>query len=350
MYAPDINLVDTGSDEYQRNYQHFQHEVIVEDFFTFATKLGKYNYARWCAWGYEPDTWSEEKWKRISCWKKSFDCGWVIKAYGFVKWIIPKEDIWHINSTLLYDMAIPMAPQLVERWDYTSRQLVSGSWIASTHGAFVTRPLSWNVIWIFDWLGWRFKERKLIVHCNDRSCMYNTNGGHYRIKFSTNPLYELAMSWGIEVQPFQQDTWTNITGAVQPAPTCVSNPDNPLWFHITIDGYAYDSIANKAVNRWYVRNHDVDMIVTYLCEHWGFNPKVKSLTNDSWICQLHYNKTNAYWIDNPLRETLDFQMQACLDKWNLVVDKNLRACYKNRKPFLNKINFLSWGFRSISDK
>ena len=45
MFTPGVN-VDTGSDEYQRNYIEYQRQIIVEDYFTFATELGNYNYAR----------------------------------------------------------------------------------------------------------------------------------------------------------------------------------------------------------------------------------------------------------------------------------------------------------------
>jgi hypothetical protein len=339
--SPITGDINTGDIHLQE-----QQQVIIEDYFTFATKLGNYNYARWCAWGYEPKTWSEENQKRVGCSKKSFDCWWVIKAYGFIKWIFTKKEIWHLNSEALYKLAKPVAPAAAQRWDYTFRTLVWWSGAASTHWAFVYTPLSWNKIAIFDWLDWKFKSRELIVRCNKFYCTYNTDKWRYKIKFSTNPLVEVATSWNIEVFPFV--TTTPTTGKVQASQNlCVSNPK---WYHITLDWYAYDSVANDTINRWYVRNRSIDMIATYLCEHWGFDPKVKSLTNDSWICQLHYNKTNAYWIDNPLWKTLDFQKQACLDKRNLVQDKNLWSCYKKRASFIKKINYLTWWFRDINSK
>lgn len=87
------------------------------------------------------------------------------------------------------------------------------------------------------------------------------------------------MTKGITVDPFvtsgdnQQDTGTQYQ-------MCMVDPNNPLGYYIIIDGYPYDSLANRTANRWYVRNHSKDMIATYLCENGGFNPDAKSQTND----------------------------------------------------------------------
>ena len=355
-YTPNVN-VDTGSDEYQRNYIEVQHQIIVEDFFTFATALGKYNYARGCAWGYGPDVWNADKQKRINCWKKSFDCWWVIKAFAAIKGIFTKKEVGRNNSATLYDMGQPIAPEMAQRGDYTFRQLVSWSGLASTHGAVVVDALSWGRITIFDWLKGKFEERDLVLHCSKTSCIYNTNNGKYRIKFSTNPLYEVAMEKWVTVEPFVQTTGTtadiaSVTGAVSTYGICVADDSNPLGYRITIDWYAYDSIANRTANRWYVRNHSKDMIATYLCENWGFKADAESQTRDSWLCQLNrWVSSNMYWINNPKRKEFDFQRQTCLDKRNLVQDHNaIRACYKTRKIQMARIKDMSWAFRWISDE
>jgi hypothetical protein len=88
------------------------------------------------------------------------------------------------------------------------------------------------------------------------------------------------------------------------------------------------------------------MIWTYLCENWGFNPSSVSHTNDYWLCQLSY-RYNKQLIDNPLRETFDFQKQACLDKWNNVANKNLRVCYAKRASYKTKIVDMTWAFRTV---
>ena len=208
MFAPGVN-VDTGSDEYQRNYIEYQRQIIVEDYFTFATELGNYNYVRWCAWGYWPDRRDTVNQKWVRCSKKSFDCGGVIKAYGFIKWILDRREVGHNNSRTLYDFGQPISPEMAQRWDYTYWELVAGSGLAATHGAFVSEPLlSWYIT-IFDGLGWKFHDRELRLWCDKYYCTYNTTNGKYRIKFSTNPLYEIAMTKWVEVQPFEpkEITW-----------------------------------------------------------------------------------------------------------------------------------------------
>ena len=351
MYTPNVN-VDTGSDEYQRNYIEVQKQIITEDFFTFATALGKYNYARGCAWGYGPDTWDATKQKRNHCSKKSFDCWGVIKAFAAIKGIFTKAEVGRNNSATLYKMGQPIAPEMAQRGDYTFWQLVSWSWLATTHGAMVVDQLSWGRITIFDGLWGKFEERDLILHCNKTSCMYNTNNGHYKIRFSTNPLYEVAMEKWVTVEPFvttgEKADIASVTGATSTYQMCVVNPNNPLGYYITIDGYAYDSEANRITNRWYVRNHSKDMIATMLVENGWFNPNAKSHTNDFGLCQLSY-RYNADTINSPERKTLTWQMQICLDERNMTPNKNRRVGFWKRKMQLTRIKEMTWWFRSLND-
>lgn len=359
-YAPHLNdwtwLVDTWSIEYQMNYQHFQREVIVEDFFTFAESLWNYNYARGCAWWYWPDRWDAEKQKQVRCSKKSFDCWWVIKAFWFIKWILDRREVWRNNTKTLYNFWRPISPYMAQRWDYTYWELVKWTWLATTHWAFVREELSWNILKIYDWLWWQFNERELILHCWEDSCLYNTNNWRYKIYFSTNPLWEISQNKWIEVQPFNE-TWHYSTWSVKEYWVCEVNPNNPLGFHIVISWYNYDSLANRIANRWYVRNKDKDMIRTYLCENGWFDPDAASQTNDSWLCQLNNHKWNYFWIKDPRRNSndptiqLDFQKQACLDKRNLVQDpKKIWTCARMIESLPDPIIELSWWFRSIEDK
>ena len=350
-YVPNVN-VDTWSDEYQINYQEVQRQIISEDFFTFATALGNYTYARGCAWWYGPDHRDAANQKRNHCSRKAFDCAGVIKAYGFVKWILTREEIGRNNSATLYDFGQPIAPELAQRWDYTFRQLINGSGAASTHGAFVFSPLSGWVMEIFDGINGRFHDRQLILHCNDSYCKYNTDDGVYKIKFATNPLVEIAAEKWITVDAFVQTGTADVTtwhSQVVQYQMCMVDDKNPLGFNITLTWYPYDSEANRIVNRWYIRNHDKDMIATYLCENWGFNPNAVSQTNDHGLCQLNYTYNKGLidwenWLD------IDFQKQACLDKWNEADNKNIWTCYKSRKYYAKHIIDMTWGFWSINDK
>jgi len=333
-------------DEIERNYLAEQKEIIINDYFLFATKIWKINYARWCAGWYERATRSEEKQEYISCWKKSFDCGWAMKAYLKAKGIF--DDIGWLNSQKLYELGTPKDPRMAERWDFMYRRwfgdVASGN--MSTHFAMVAEDYSgWNEMWIYDNVvpGWvdRYNKRLIRVSCNSKYCSYM---GKYRLYIATNGAREVASKAGIEVLPWIDTTPVDTWSLMSVSP--ITNPANPLGFHITIDWYAYDSEANRIANRWYVRNHSEDMIGTYLCENWGFNPKSVSHTNDYWLCQLSY-RYNKELIDNPLWETLPFQKQACLDKWNNVADKDLRVCYDKRKSYMEKIIPMTWGFRTV---
>ena len=325
-------------DEIERNYQAEQKDIIINDYFLFADKIGKIRYARWCAGWYE-------EWGKCS--KKSFDCWWAMKAYIKAKGIL--DDIGWLNSSSLYDLGTPKDPRTAERGDYMYRksfgEVVSGN--MSTHFSVVAEDYSGGRdMWIYDNVipGWADRYNKRLIHlsCNSRSCSHL---GKYKIYISTNGGREVASKAGTEVKPWiDTDPDPVVTGAVMMS---VVNPQNPLWFYITIDGYAYDSEANRIVNRWYVRNHSKDMVGTYLCENWGFNPNAVSHTNDYGLCQLSY-AYNKELIDNPLRETLAFQKQACLDKWNRVVDKDIRVCYDKRKLYMKKIKDVEGWFRDIN--
>jgi len=370
-YAPDIQHgtgeIDTWSIEYQMNYQYFQKQVVIEDFFSFADSLGRYNYARWCAGWYGPDRRDQEKQKFVRCSKKSFDCWGVIKAYWFIKWILTRQEVGRNNTKTLYEFWKPIEPMMAERWDFTYWELIQWSWLATTHWAFVWEWLSWNTLKIYDGLGWEFNERELILHCSEKSCIYNTNNWKYKIWFSTNPLWEISQNKGIEIQPFiltgseakYIKTWENLFTSwdIKTYWICEINPENPLGFWITIKWYDYDSLANRTANRWYVRNKDKNMIRTYLCENGWFDPDAASQTDDSWLCQLNNHRWNYFWIKDPKRNSKDpiiqfeFQKQACLDKWNLVSEpKKIWTCARNLDKLPDPIIEMTWWFWTVNDK
>lgn len=94
--------------------------------------------------------------------------------------------------------------------------------------------------------------------------------------------------------------------------------NNCYWFTIGISGFPYDSDANRVANYRYDQSSwNIDMIATFMAEGM-FNKDAISKTKDYWICQLHYNKTNAKWIDDERRSDIMYQAEVCLDKWNAV--------------------------------
>lgn len=94
--------------------------------------------------------------------------------------------------------------------------------------------------------------------------------------------------------------------------------NNCYWFTIGIVWFPYDSDANRVANYRYDQSSwNIDMIATFMAE-WMFNKDSISKTKDYWICQLHYNKTNAKWIDDERWSDIMYQAEVCLDKWNAV--------------------------------
>lgn len=91
---------------------------------------------------------------------------------------------------------------------------------------------------------------------------------------------------------------------------------NPYWYTIWVAGYPYDSLANEIVNYWYDQsNWDIDMILTFIAENGWFDATKVSKTNDYWLCQLHYNRTNAKRINDERWSDPIYQAEVCVDKW-----------------------------------
>lgn len=114
-------------------------------------------------------------------------------------------------------------------------------------------------------------------------------------------------------------------------------------YTIWVVWFPEDSLANEIVNYWYDQsNGNLDMIATFMAENWNFDPQKKSRTNDYWICQLHYNKTNARWIDDPRWSDPMYQAEVCLDKWNAVPNPS-KVWYgrKNREKMKQRIYFFN---------
>ena len=324
-------------DEFEQNHQEEQKQIIINDYFLFADKLGKITYARWCAGKYGMGTQDPTQWKYNYCSPKSFDCGWAMKAYLVAKWIQTKQDISHMNSQTLYELGTPKDPRTAEKWDFMYRRwygdVDSGN--QSTHFAVVYSGYDGNSMWIYDnivpWGQDQYNPHKIKLTCDSTMCHYL---GKYRIYVATNWAIELANKLWIEVQP-------RIDTTPEEKPMSIIDKDNPLGYKITIKWYPYDSIANQ-VSNWRYDNSswDVDMISTRLCENGWFNPNSVSQTNDHWLCQLNYNKTNSKRIDDTERLNIDFQKVACLAKRNAVQNKNLWACYSKREKYKERIVYM----------
>ena len=117
---------------------------------------------------------------------------------------------------------------------------------------------------------------------------------------------------------------------------------NPLGYIISIEWFPYDSDANKVANYWYKNSSwNLDMIATFMAEAM-FNKDAHSHTNDYWICQLQYNRTNKVWIDDPRWSDIMYQAQICLEKWNAVPQPSkLWYGWNRREEMKSKILFIN---------
>ena len=109
------------------------------------------------------------------------------------------------------------------------------------------------------------------------------------------------------------------------------DPENPLNYAITIDGFDYYSDANRRANlRYEWTSGDLAIVETFMQEAM-FNKDAVWKYEEKWLCQLLPNKTNNVWLNDPRRNDWDFQAKVCLDKWNAVKDKSkIRYAYKVR--------------------
>lgn len=118
-------------------------------------------------------------------------------------------------------------------------------------------------------------------------------------------------------------------------------------YTIWVVGYPEDSLANEIVNyRRDQSNGDMDMILTFIAENWAFDHTKVSKTNDRWLCQLHWNKTNRKWIEDERWSDPMYQAEVCVDKWLAVPNPSkvrygwkVRNRYKDRIYFFNDIKW-----------
>lgn len=119
------------------------------------------------------------------------------------------------------------------------------------------------------------------------------------------------------------------------------NPENPLNYSITIDGFDYYSDANRWANLWFDwTSGDVAIVETFMQEAM-FNKDAVWKAGEKWLCQLLPNKTNNVRLNDPRRSSGDYQAKICLDKRNAVKDKSkIWSAYKVRHKQSNKIKFV----------
>lgn len=113
-------------------------------------------------------------------------------------------------------------------------------------------------------------------------------------------------------------------------------------YRILIDWFPYDSDANKVANYWYEQSSwNLDMIATFIAENGWFDKLRVSKTNDYWLCQLHYNRTNAVRIDDPRWiEDIMFQAEVCMNKRNAVPNPaKVWYGWKNKEKTKQRIIF-----------
>lgn len=119
------------------------------------------------------------------------------------------------------------------------------------------------------------------------------------------------------------------------------NPENPLNYSITIDGFDYYSDANRRANlRYEWTSGDIAIVETFMQEAM-FNKDAVWRYGEKWLCQLLPNKTNNVRINDPRWSSGDYQAKVCLDKRNAVKDKSkIRSAYKVRYKQTHKIKFV----------
>ena len=119
------------------------------------------------------------------------------------------------------------------------------------------------------------------------------------------------------------------------------DPENPLNYSITIDGFDYYSDANRRANlRFEWTSGDVAIVETFMQEAM-FNKNAVWSRGEKWLCQLLPNKTNNVRLNDPRWNDWDFQAQICLEKRNAVKDKSkIWSAYKIRHRQSWKIKFV----------
>jgi len=117
--------------------------------------------------------------------------------------------------------------------------------------------------------------------------------------------------------------------------------DNPLQFSVTIDWYAYDSIANRIAS---YRNDNLtgwaeDMIATMYGES-ALNPERVARNWDSWVCQRSPIRHSEF-INSAEFNDYTVQAKACLEKRVALKYEykisNYRKAYSKRNRYKDKI-------------
>ena len=117
--------------------------------------------------------------------------------------------------------------------------------------------------------------------------------------------------------------------------------ENPQHYEIIIDGFPYNSDANRRANyRYKWTNRNIDIVATFMQEAM-FDKNAIWSSGEKGLCQLLPNKTNNVWLKNENRSNGDYQAKICLEKRNAVEDKNkIWSAYKYRERQVDKIKII----------
>ncbi len=315
----------------QTKYLAEQEQIIIEDYFTFASKIGKIIYARWCAGGYEPSSWSDSKQKYVNCYKKSFDCGGVMKAYLYVKWLISKAEMVYYNSETMYQLGLSKNPKTAKRGDFMYRRWYNdvSSGNMSTHFSVVSRDYTWGgTMWIYDnvvpWWTNQFHERAIQLYCNTIMCHHL---GKYRIYIASNGAYSLARQRQIEVTP-----WISTS----PGSGEVLMSKHPPTISLKNATIQQDKVLQYM---WKITSGTKDGLDFILTMYWEskFNPHALSATKDGGICQFHIP---IHW--DRRNDSITKQVDDCWNKWKLVPDKSKYWFAYNKRNTFKSLFIISW--------
>lgn len=312
-------------DEMLRNYTAEQKDIIIEDYFLFANKIGKIKYARGCIGSY----WDN------GCSSNAFDCAWLIKAYWIAKGILTVAESKYHNSQTLALLWNKKDPYVAQRWDFTARRGYGdrSTWDLSTHFAIISRDYTGgSTLWIYDNVNGPNRnimdERAIKVAVIRGKFHYL---GKYRISVYTNGLVQTALDRDISVEQ-----WVDLD-PVDEVESSEIDPENPMDFSVTIKWYDYDSMANRIASYRYDYNQDTKMIAKFMAEA-HFNHLAVGKAWEKWLCQLMNNKTNRVRLNDPRREEPMRQAQICVEKWEAVPEHNRdRIRYANYRTEINNV-------------
>lgn len=196
-----------------------------------------------------------------------------------------------------------------------------------------------NTLWVYDNVNgtnnnvlW---ERALTVAYIPRDGSFRYMG-MYRINVYSNWFVDKAREQWLTVERRYDTEPEEEVEPITPAP--IKQETNPHGYSVIVDWFAYDSDANKIASRLRDNWAEKKMIAKFMGES-HFNINARGKAGERGICQLMYNETNKVLIDDPRRNTWEFQAQVCLEKRNAVPDPD-KIRFAPHNLYMNKIHFI----------